>query len=223
MRAIIEFDLAGKILTANDNFCRAIGYSLREIAGKHHSMFCDAATVASSDYAAFWSKLASGTYDAGTYRRYGKGGREIWIQASNNPVLRNGKPYKIVKFAADITTAKMQATEDAGKLAAISRSQAVIEFTPDGEIIDANENFCTTMGYSSEEIIGKHHRMFCQSDYPQTEHYRQFWQQLAAGEFIANEFVRVAKDGREIWIQAAYNPILDAARSHTSNGSSELG
>jgi methyl-accepting chemotaxis protein len=210
-QAVIEFDLEGKILTANNNFCQAVGYSLQEIVGKHHSMFCDPVTVGSPEYAAFWSRLASGAFDAGTYKRIAKGGRDIWIQASYNPVLRNGRPYKVVKFAADITAGKERATEDAGKLAAISRSQAVIEFTPIGEIIDANENFCAAMGYSLEEIIGKHHRMFCRSEYVRTDDYKKFWPRLATGEFIADEFVRVAKDGREIWIQAAYNPILDAS------------
>jgi methyl-accepting chemotaxis protein len=210
-QAVIEFDLKGNILSANDNFCKALGYRLDEIVGKHHSMFCETATVASAEYRSFWTRLAGGAFDAGTYQRIGKGGREIWIQASYNPVLRNGRPYKVVKFAADITAAMEKAIEDAGKLEAISRSQAVIEFTPTGEIITANENFCSTLGYSLKDIIGKHHRIFCKQDYAASPEYQTFWKRLAAGDFIANEFVRVARSGREIWIQAAYNPILDAS------------
>ncbi|NEJ70207.1 PAS domain S-box protein [Rhizobium phaseoli] len=209
-QAIIEFDLKGNILTANENFCNALGYRLNEIVGKHHSMFCEPAYTATPEYRAFWARLGRGEYDAGAYKRLAKGNREIWIQASYNPVSRGGKPYKVVKFAADITAAKKQAVEDSGKLEAISRSQAVIEFTPKGEILTANENFCQAMGYSLAEIIGKHHSIFCDPAYTRTEDYSSFWRRLADGEFIANEFVRFGKGGREIWIQAAYNPIVDA-------------
>jgi methyl-accepting chemotaxis protein len=210
-QAIIEFDLKGRILTANENFCKALWYSLNEIVGKHHSMFCEPDTVAGAEYREFWKRLEDGAFDAGTYKRIAKGGREIWIQASYNAICRGGKPYKVVKFAADITAAKERAVEDAGKLDAISRSQAVIEFTPSGDILTANPNFCQTLGYELSEILGKHHRMFCRKDYVATAEYAAFWQRLAKGEFIASEFVRVSKSGKEIWIQAAYNPILDAS------------
>jgi methyl-accepting chemotaxis protein len=210
-QAIIEFDLEGRILTANENFCKALGYGLKEIVGKHHSMFCNPATAASSEYRDFWKRLGGGAFDAGTYKRIAKGGREIWIQASYNPVCRGGKPYKVIKFASDITDARERAVEDAGKLDAISRSQAVIEFTPTGQILTANANFCQTLGYEFQEIVGKHHRIFCRKDYAATQEYVSFWQRLGRGEFIANEFVRVAKSGKEIWIQAAYNPILDSS------------
>lgn len=210
-QAIIEFNLEGRILTANANFCKAVGYSLDEIVGKHHSMFCDPSTVASTEYREFWKRLGGGAFDAGTYKRIAKGGREVWIQASYNAVCRGGKPYKVIKFAADITDAKERAVEDAGKLDAISRSQAVIEFSPNGEILTANSNFCQTLGYDLQEIIGKHHRIFCRKEHTTTPEYASFWNRLSQGEFIANEFVRVAKSGKEIWIQAAYNPILDSS------------
>ncbi|EJJ26894.1 methyl-accepting chemotaxis protein [Rhizobium sp. CF142] len=209
-QAIIEFDLAGNVLTANENFCKALGYSLNEIAGKHHSMFCEPAYAATTSYRDFWTRLGRGEYDAGAYKRLAKGGREIWIQASYNPVFKHGKPFKVVKFASNITEAKKRAVEDAGKLEAISRSQAVIEFTPTGDILTANENFCNGLGYSLSEIVGKHHSMFCDPAYARSDEYRQFWPRLAKGEFIANEFVRYGKGGKEIWIQAAYNPITDA-------------
>lgn len=210
-QAVIEFDLQGIVLTANENFCSALGYTAAEIKGKHHSMFCDPAIVNTPGYRDFWIMLGSGKFDAGTYLRIGKGGREIWIQASYNPVFRKGKPYKVVKFAADITAAKERAIEDAGKLEAISRSQAVIEFTPDGEIITANENFCAALGYSLQELVGKHHRIFCRREYSSTPEYSLFWKNLSSGQFIANEFVRLSKSGGEVWIQAAYNPILDVS------------
>ena len=209
-QAIIEFDLQGKVLTANENFCRALGYELKEIVGNHHRMFCDPAYVTTPAYHDFWARLGRGEYDAGTYKRLAKGNREIWIQASYNPVFRNGKPVKVVKFAADVTEAKRKAIDDAGKMEALSRSQAVIEFLPTGEILTANENFCSAMGYALGEIVGKHHSIFCDPAYARTEEYKRFWQSLAQGEFIANEFVRYGKGGKEIWIQAAYNPIVDA-------------
>lgn len=208
-QAIIQFDLTGKILDANANFCTALGYDLKEIVGQHHRMFVEPAEANSADYRDFWARLAQGEYDSRQYKRLGKGGKEIWIEASYNPVMRGGKPYKVVKFATDITAMRQKAVEDAGKLEAISKSQAMIEFSPDGTILTANENFCATLNYHLSEIQGRHHRMFCDPKYIETQDYRTFWQRLANGEFIANEFVRYGKGGKEVWIQAAYNPIVD--------------
>jgi methyl-accepting chemotaxis protein len=208
-QAVIEFDLSGKILKANPNFCAALGYELADIVGKHHRIFCQPEFVASREYQDFWADLARGKYDAREYCRVRKDGAEIWIQASYNPVFRSGKPYKVIKIATDITAVKIKAAEDANKLAAISRSQAVIEFTPAGNILTANENFCQALGYDASEIIGKHHRLFCDPGYAATAAYSDFWRRLATGEFIADEFVRYGKGGKEIWIQAAYNPIAD--------------
>ncbi|WJH41302.1 PAS domain-containing methyl-accepting chemotaxis protein [Aliirhizobium terrae] len=208
-QAVIQFDLSGHILDANTNFCQALGYSLEEIKGKHHRIFCEPAYAASEEYKAFWANLAAGNFDAREYKRFTRSGREIWIQASYNPILRRGRPHKVVKIATDITAARMRAVEDASKLLAISRSQAVIEFTPAGEILEANENFCSGLGYDLSEIKGRHHRMFCDPTYAASAEYAEFWKRLAGGEFIADEFVRYGKGGKEIWIQAAYNPIVD--------------
>ena len=208
-QAVIEFNLEGKILYANQNFCKALGYDLAEIVGRHHSIFVDPEEAGSSEYKAFWQRLRDGRYNQQQYRRIAKGGREIWIEATYNPILRGGKPYKVVKFATDITEQKKKAVDDAGKLDAIARSQAVIEFNPSGEILNANPNFCSAMGYDLSEIVGKHHRMFCDQSYAATPEYAEFWRRLSEGQFIANEFLRYGKGGREVWIQAAYNPILD--------------
>lgn len=208
-QAVIEFNLNGKILYANQNFCKALGYELAEIIGRHHSIFVAAEEAGSLEYKAFWQRLRDGRYNQQQYRRIAKGGREIWIEATYNPILRGGKPYKVVKFATDITEQKKKAVDDAGKLDAISRSQAVIEFSPSGEILTANPNFCCAMGYELSEIVGKHHRMFCDQTYAATPEYAEFWRRLSEGQFIANEFLRYGKGRREVWIQAAYNPILD--------------
>ncbi|HWU61119.1 MAG TPA: PAS domain-containing methyl-accepting chemotaxis protein [Ensifer sp.] len=207
--AIIEFDMDGKILTANENFCKALGYELSEIQGKSHSLFVDPAERASPDYAAFWANLKRGQFDQRQYKRIAKGGREVWIEASYNPIFSGSRPVKVVKIATDITQAKLKAFEDAGKLAAISRVQAVIEFTPGGEILTANENFLNLLGYTLPEIAGRHHSMFCDPDYVRSDAYRRFWADLAAGTPNADEFRRLGKGGKEAWIQASYNPIFD--------------
>lgn len=208
-QAVIEFGLDGKIITANENFCRALGYELSEIQGRHHSMFCDPTYVASQEYKEFWANLGAGRFESREYKRISKTGQEIWIQASYNPVLSGGKPYKVVKFATDITAQKLKSAEDAGKIEAISRAQAMIEFTPSGEILTANDNFLATLGYSLSEIQGKHHAMFCEPSYTQSADYQRFWQKLAGGEFVSEEFKRIGKGGKIVWIQASYNPIFD--------------
>ena len=210
--AIIEFDPHGKILTANANFCAALGYALDEIRGRHHSLFVDPAYARTPEYSAFWAKLGRGEFDAQEYLRIGKGGTEVWIQASYNPV-RDGRGVvtRVVKVATVITAEKLRNAEFEGKLAAISRVQAVIEFAPSGEVLTANENFLTTLGYSLGEIQGQHHRMFVDPAYARSAEYQDFWRKLNAGEFVAAEFKRVGKGGAEVWIQASYNPIFDQA------------
>jgi len=208
--AVIEFDLDGAILTANDSFCQALGYEFSEIKGKNHRIFVDAAEAASPAYADFWSKLGRGDFDKAQYKRIGKGGKEVWIEASYNPVMRGGKPYKVIKFATDVTDQKLKAADDCGKIAAISRAQAMIEFNLDGTIITANENFLGTLGYNLSEIAGKHHRMFCERAYAESAEYAQFWKKLGNGEFFSDEFLRIGKAGKRVHIQASYNPIFDA-------------
>ena len=209
-QAVIEFGVDGKILTANQNFLDVIGYTLAEIQGQHHSMFVTPADRASAEYRLFWDKLGRGEYDAGQYKRIGKGGKEIWIQASYNPILDvNGKPSKIVKFATDITQQKLANANFEGQLAAISKSQAVIEFGVDGKILTANQNFLDVIGYTLAEIQGQHHSMFVTPADRASAEYRLFWDKLGRGEYDAGQYKRIGKGGKEIWIQASYNPILD--------------
>ena len=209
-QAVIEFEMDGTIISANENFLNTMGYSLEEITGKHHSMFVDAAYAQSSEYKDFWRKLGNGEFISNDFSRIGKGGKEVWIQASYNAILdAKGKPFKVVKYASDITDRRLQNADFRGQIAAIGKSQAVIEFNLDGTVLTANENFLKAMGYSLAEIKGKHHSMFVDPAHTATKEYKAFWEKLAQGEFFSDEFKRVGKDGKEVWIQASYNPILD--------------
>ena len=210
VQAIIEFELDGTVITANENFLRMFGYELDEIVGKHHRIFCDPGYAESPEYGEFWRKLGRGEYDAAEFKRLAKGGEEIWLQASYNPVFdKDGKPVKVVKFATNVTASKLQTAEYEGKIEAINRAQAVIEFELDGTVISANENFLRIFGYGLDEIVGKHHRIFCDPGYAESPEYAEFWHKLGRGEYHAAEFKRLAKGGREIWLQASYNPIFD--------------
>lgn len=211
-QAVIEFNLDGTIVNANDNFLNALGYNLEEIQGQHHGMFVDSDHRASGEYREFWDRLGRGQFQAGEYSRVAKGGRTIWIQASYNPLLdKKGRPYRVVKFATDITADKVRAADYEGQINAIHKSQAVIEFNLDGSIIVANENFLKTVGYALGEIKGKHHSMFVSRALHDSSDYRLFWDRLRSGEYQSGEFERVGQGGRRIWLQASYNPIVDAA------------
>ncbi|GLR87544.1 methyl-accepting chemotaxis protein [Bradyrhizobium iriomotense] len=209
-QAVIEFNMDGTIVAANENFLKAMGYSLEEIKGKHHSMFVTPEDRAGSAYRDFWARLNRGEFEAAEYKRLGKGAKEIWILATYNPILDEaGKPFKVVKFATEVTEQKLKAADNDGQIAAIWKSQAVIEFNMDGTIRNANENFQEAMGYTLAEIKGKHHSMFVEPRERDTAAYRQFWETLNRGQYQAAEYKRIAKGGREIWIQASYNPIFD--------------
>lgn len=212
VQAIIEFDLEGTILSANENFLNAVGYDASEITGRHHSMFVEPGYERSPEYLGFWDRLRRGEFQAAQYKRYGKGGREVWIQASYNPLIgRDGKPYKVVKFATDITQQKLQDAEREGQISAIRKAQAIIEFDLKGNILTANENFLSTVGYALEEIRGRHHSMFVEKEYASSNDYREFWAVLGRGEFQASQYKRFGRGGKEVWIQASYNPILNAS------------
>ncbi len=206
--AVIEFDLDGTVLTANQNFLSVMGYSLQEVQGKHHSMFVDEQYKVSQEYRDFWAKLNRGEYDAAEYRRVAKGGREVWIQASYNPIRdRTGRVAKVIKFASDITAQSQAMANFAGQVEAIGKSNAVIEFNMDGTILTANDNFLSVIGYSLDEIRGKHHAMFVDEAYGKSAEYTEFWAKLNRGEFHSDEFKRVGKNGKVCYIQATYNPI----------------
>jgi len=210
--AVIEFRLDGTIITANQNFLDALGYKLQEIQGKHHSMFVEPSERDSAGYRDFWAALGRGEFQAAEFKRLAKGGREIWLEASYNPVLdSSGKPVKVVKFATDITKRKLRSMADESKLAAIDRAQAMIEFKLDGTIVNANQNFLKALGYRLDEIQGKHHSMFVEPALRDSPAYRDFWAALNRGEYQGGEYKRIGKGGKEVWILATYNPVLDAS------------
>ncbi|MBV5262791.1 methyl-accepting chemotaxis protein [Pinisolibacter aquiterrae] len=209
-QAVIEFALDGTILGANANFLEALGYTLEEIKGHNHSMLVEPSQRDGAEYRKFWDDLRAGRFQRAEYKRIGKGGREIWIQASYNPLLgRDGKPFKVVKYATDITAAKLKAAEYRSQIEAIGKAQAVISFDLDGKILDANANFLAALGYTLDEIKGRHHSMFVEPAHRESAEYRAFWDALRQGRYQQAEYKRIGKGGREVWIQASYNPIFD--------------
>jgi methyl-accepting chemotaxis protein len=210
-QAVIEFDLNGTVREVNENFARVMGYVRAEVVGKHHSMFVDPTQAASADYRSFWDRLNRGMSEVGTFKRVAKGGREVWLSASYNPITDvSGKPFKVVKYASDVTEQMVRNADNQGQLGAISRTQAVVEFDMDGTVRKINENFARTMGYTSAEVVGKHHSMFADAATVGSPEYRAFWAKLNNGEADVGTYHRIAKGGRDVWLQASYNPIPDA-------------
>jgi methyl-accepting chemotaxis protein len=210
-QAVIEFKLDGTIITANENFLSVLGYKLDEIRGKHHSMFVDPGCRDSAEYRALWEGLGRGQFQTAVCKRLAKGGHPVWFQASYNPLLgKNGKPYKVVKLATDITAEKIRSAGYEGQAKAIHKSQAVIEFSLDGTIIAANENFTSAVGYSLAEIQGKPHSMLVPPAIQDSAEHRNFWERLRSGEFQSGDYERAGKGGKRVWLQASYHPVTDA-------------
>lgn len=209
-QAVILFSPDGNIVKANENFLSAMGYSESEIEGKHHSLFVTREYASSQEYKDFWSVLRSGEAHSGEFCRVNNKGEDVWIQASYNPILdSNGQPFKVVKFATDITAEKAKNAYFEGQLTAISKSQAVIEFDLDGVILDANSNFLSALGYTLDEVKGKHHSIFVEPAFKNSPEYAAFWEQLRKGVYASGEYKRISKLGNAVYIQASYNPILD--------------
>ncbi|MCV6626303.1 MAG: PAS domain-containing methyl-accepting chemotaxis protein [Cellvibrionaceae bacterium] len=208
--AVIEFDPTGHVISANDNFQKATGYSLEQIRGQHHKMFCSPEYARSEEYRKFWSALAAGEVLSGRFERRNSAGETIWLEASYNPIRNaDGDVHKVIKFAADITARVTQQQSTQAKVDALSKSTAIIEFNPDGTIIDCNDNFLHTVGYQKSEIIGRHHRIFCEPSLANSEEYDNFWKKLNRGEFVAGQFKRLDASGRALWLEASYNPVYD--------------
>ena len=209
--AIIEFAPDGTILDANENFCRVVGYSADEIRGKHHRLFCEAAYVKSSEYNNFWRDLARGEPLSGTFSRLDKAGREVWLEASYMPIVgADQHVVRVIKVASDVTDRINKEHETQSIVNALSRSMAVIEFSPDGRVINANQNFLDTMHYSLSEIVGQHHGMFCRRSEAESAGYKAFWASLNRGEYHSRRFERVDKHGHTVFLESSYNPSFDA-------------
>lgn len=205
--ATISFTPSGEILEANPLFLNVVGYSEQEVIGKHHRIFCDAHYVQSSSYAQFWEQLRQGHSHSGTYQRFDKQGRELWLEATYFPVKLDGKVVRVVKIASDITESYQQLSRQKAIISALDRALAIIEFTPKGEIVTANQNFLSCVGYSLSQLKGQHHRLFCdESFYREQPH---FWDDLAHGQLKSGLFSRRDSHGNEIWLEATYNPIKD--------------
>lgn len=210
--AMVEFTPEGNILTANDLFLERMGYTLKEIAGQHHSMFCTADLVQSPQYRDFWRRLNRGEGFSDKFLRVAKHSRPIWLEANYVPVQdRSGRVIKIVKLASDITARIIDAQEQRSMTTAIERSMAVIAFNLKGEVLMANDNFLKTMGYRNDEVVGVHHSKFCPPEMRNSDEYRRFWHKLNQGEYISGQFERVNKSGRTVWLRATYNPVFNEA------------
>ena len=209
--AVVEFDLNGKVLRANDNFLQALGYRPDELSAKSHRDFCLPALTNSAAYGEFWAALRAGKFVSGTFQRVNKDGQTVWVEASYNPVLdERGQVLKVVKYALVVTDKVAQEAATRSKLAALDRAMAVIEFDLSGNVLVANENFLNVMGYGLAELKGKHHRMFCEPGLVNSDEYTDFWRRLNAGEFFSGQFKRLGKHGRVVWLEASYNPVYDA-------------
>lgn len=209
--ACIELKPDGTVIDANDNFLNALGYSRTDIVGRSHQIFCEKSLVNSPEYTSFWQKLGRGEFVSGRFKRIRKDGSPIWLEASYNPILAaDGKLLGVIKFAVDITPRILEAQDRQARLAAIDRSMAVIEFDLTGKILAANDNFLKTMGYrSQQDIVGQHHRIFCDSTLTNSTEYSSFWQSLGRGQVMSGRFKRLRADGSVAWLEASYNPVLD--------------
>lgn len=206
--AMIEFTPDGLILDANELFLKVVGYTHAQVVGQHHSMFCEKPYATSYDYREFWQLLAAGKAQSRRFARVTSTGNKVWLEATYFPVLDNGQVVKIIKIASDVTHMTQEALEHEAIIKALDRSQAIIEFTPEGYILSANKNFLDCVGYSHDEVVGKHHRMFCKDNFYQQN--PDFWSSLQNGAIQNGTFERVGNHGQPIWLEATYNPVYDA-------------
>ena len=208
--AIIEFDRRGHVLSANQNFVDLFKYSMDEVLGAHHKIFCDQAYALTDEYRQFWDKLNQGQFFSGKFKRVNKQGKTVWLEATYNPVFNSvGTLQKIVKYASDITERVQMEMSNQSLINALNRSMGVIEFSLEGKILSANENFQNIMGYSASELINQHHSLLCQPSLVGTSEYEQFWERLRSGEFSSGVYSRIKKDGSSIELSATYNPCFD--------------
>ncbi|WP_039054800.1 PAS domain-containing methyl-accepting chemotaxis protein [Enterobacter sp. Bisph1] len=210
-KPVIEFSPQGTIHKASPLFLSTMGYRADEIIGQHHRIFCPPTLVNSAEYSEFWQRLARGESFSGKYLRLAKGNRPVWLEASYIPVTdRRGRVTRVIKIAADISERIHFALEQEAIVNAINRSMAIISFSPDGNVLDANENFLNTTGYERRDVIGKHHRLFCSATLYKSDEYRQFWERLNQGEFFSGQYPRLNSREEPLWLRATYNPVFNS-------------
>jgi methyl-accepting chemotaxis protein len=205
--ACVEFTPNGFVTKVNDKFLRIIDFTENEIVGQHHSALCDNDYTSSTEYKRFWQDLSKGESHTGTFPRRNKSGERVWMEATYFPIKEENKTVRIMKIATDVTSERKSLNDQNSIIHALHRSQAIIEFTPQGNIITANDNFLKVTGYTLNQIIGAHHRTFCDDDF-----YNQnpnFWSELESGDFKTGQFNRKKSNGESIWLEATYNPIYD--------------
>ncbi|WP_284047406.1 methyl-accepting chemotaxis protein [Guyparkeria hydrothermalis] len=206
--AYIEFSPDGVVLDVNERFLETVGYPRGEVVGAHHRLFCDDDYAASSTYRAFWSDLRQGHSHSGTFPRRRADGERLWLEATYFPVKdEQGLVGRVVKIASDVTRRTGKLRDHEAVFDALDRSMAVISFTPTGEILDANDNFLHAVGYSLDEVRGRHHRLFCDESFYRD--HPEFWTELAGGAFKSGRFRRQRSNGDELWLEATYNPVFD--------------
>ena len=209
--AVIEFDLQGTVLSANENFAKTMGYRPEEVIGKPHKMFCPDEFARSAEYSQLWTRLRAGEFVSATFLRLTSKGQRVWLEASYNPVKdADGKVFKIVKYATDVTVKVEAESEANSKLSALHRAMAVIEFDLDGRILCANENLTRLLGYNAHDIVGKNHSLLCPPELINSSEYADFWRRLNKGEFFSGQFKRISRHGNILWLEASYNPVYDA-------------
>jgi methyl-accepting chemotaxis protein len=216
--ATIRFDLDEMVVDANPLFLKTMGYQdLSQIKGKKHSIFCDPAFVTSRKYQEVWERLHRGEFFSGRVKRLSAAGEVIWLDASYNPLFdANGKVCGFIKFATDVTADVLAAARNNAMLETIDRSMATIEFTPDGNVITANQLFLQTLGYRLDEIRNKHHRMFCHPEFTASPEYERLWSQLRKGQVVTGRMKRQTKNGHDVWLEASYSPVFDDTRQVSS-------
>lgn len=208
--AVVSFKTDGTIRDANEKFLKLFGYELEEIVGKKHRIFCDSDYANSSEYIQFWNDLTNGYVQTEEFKRIKKDGTSIFIQASYKPLINeDGQIFEILKFAQDITSKKLESLDYSAKIKAINSTQSVIEFDMNGFVLNANENLLNSLGYSLDEIIGKHQSMFCEEDYVKSNEYKEFWNKLRSGIHESGKYLRLGKNEKKVWVQAIYTPIFD--------------
>ncbi|MWK57037.1 methyl-accepting chemotaxis protein [Metapseudomonas otitidis] len=209
--AMIEFSPDGTILDANAAFLGVVDYQLDNVLGRNHSLFCTPELVRSPAYEEFWRRLRAGEHFSDRFMRLTRSGRQVWLEATYMPVLDEaGQTIRILKVATDITRQLEAEHVHESYVNAINHAMAAIEFDLEGRVVGANANFLGLMGYSLDEVQGKHHSLFCSAEEAGSSDYQHFWDRLRHGEYISDRFRRVTRSGGTIWLRATYSPLYDS-------------